>query len=276
MSRRNRTLEENERRAKISELLKVANISSMSDIQDLFKETIAEFMENGLDAELEDELGYSKYDYKNKDTENSRNGHSKKTLKTSFGNIEVETPRDRKGEFEPQLLKKNQTGIAQDVEEKFLSMYAKGMTTSDIEAEVDNKRIDGIIAGFAKPHKDVVDNCTARIRNIKRNKLYNDTENLSCFLKPLRIAEERCPCGNGNHPKHRTCSGNKVIVEFMQLFVPVLAVRADNLGKGCDRYEQPAPDKIICYPIVALLGDHIYHFADHNGIDKVVDKLLKP
>ncbi len=136
MSRRNRTPEENERRAKISELLKVAKISSMSDIQDLFKETIAEFMENGLDAELDDELGYSKYDYKNKDTENSRNGHSKKTLKTSFGDIEVETPRDRKGEFEPQLLKKNQTGIAQDVEEKILSMYAKGMTTSDIEGHI--------------------------------------------------------------------------------------------------------------------------------------------
>ena len=136
MSRRNRTPEENERRAKISELLKVAKISSMSDIQDLFKETIAEFMENGLDAELDDELGYSKYDYKNKDTENSRNGHSKKTLKTSFGDIEVETPRDRKGEFEPQLLKKNQTSITQDVEEKILSMYAKGMTTSDIEGHI--------------------------------------------------------------------------------------------------------------------------------------------
>ncbi len=102
----------------------------------MFKETIAEFMENGLDAELDDELGYSKYDYKNKDTENSRNGHSKKTLKTSFGDIEVETPRDRRGEFEPQLLKKNQTGIAQDVEEKILSMYAKGMTTSDIESHI--------------------------------------------------------------------------------------------------------------------------------------------
>ena len=114
-----------------------------------------------------------------------------------------------------------------------------------VVAEVDNKRIDGIIAGFAKPHKDVVDNCTARIRNIKRNMLYNDTENLSCILKPLRIAEEWCPCGNGNHPKHRTCSGNKVIVEFTQRFVPVLAVRADNLGKGCDRYEQPAPDKLF-------------------------------
>lgn len=136
MSRRNRTPEENVRREKVSELLRLANVSSMSDIQDLFKETIAEFMENGLDAELDDELGYSKYDYKNKDTENSRNGHSKKTLKTSFGNIEVETPRDRNGEFEPQLLKKNQTSITQDVEEKILSMYAKGMTTSDIEAHI--------------------------------------------------------------------------------------------------------------------------------------------
>lgn len=116
--------------------MQVSNIGSMADIQDLFKETIAEFMENGLDAELEDELGYSKYDYKNKDTENSRNGHSKKTLKTSFGNIEVETPRDRTGEFEPQLLKKNQTSITQDVEEKILSMYAKGMTTSDIETHI--------------------------------------------------------------------------------------------------------------------------------------------
>ena len=52
----------------------MANIGSMDDIQNLFKETIAEFMENGLEAELDDELGYSKYDYKNKDTDNSRNG----------------------------------------------------------------------------------------------------------------------------------------------------------------------------------------------------------
>ena len=136
MARRNRTPEENERRAKISELLKLANVSSMDDIQNLFKETIAEFMEDGLEAELDDELGYSKYDYKSKNTGNSRNGHSKKTLKTSFGNVDIETPRDRNGEFEPQLLKKNQTSISQDVEEKILSMYAKGMTTSDIEAHI--------------------------------------------------------------------------------------------------------------------------------------------
>ena len=87
----------------------MANIGSMEDIQSLFKETIAEFMENGLEAELDDELGYSRYDYKNKDTDNSR---------------------------EPKVLKKNQTSISQDIEEKILSMYAKGMTTSDIEAHI--------------------------------------------------------------------------------------------------------------------------------------------
>ena len=136
MTRRKRTPEEETRREKIRELLQVSNIGSMADIQNLFKETIAEFMENGLEAELDEDLGYSKYDYKNKEGTNSRNGHSQKTLKTSFGNIEIETPRDRNGEFEPQLLKKNQTSITQEVEEKILSMYAKGMTTGDIETHI--------------------------------------------------------------------------------------------------------------------------------------------
>ena len=65
MSRKNRSPEEKARRGKIRELLQMANIDSMDDIQDLFKGTIAEFMENGLEAELDEDLGYSKYDYKN-------------------------------------------------------------------------------------------------------------------------------------------------------------------------------------------------------------------
>lgn len=136
MTRKNRSPEENARGAKIRELLLSSNISSMEDIQDLFKETIAEFMESGLEAELDDELGYGRYDYRNKDTDNSRNGHSSKTLRTSYGDVEVAVPRDRKGEFEPQLLKKNQTSVSQDIEEKILSMYAKGMTTGDIETHI--------------------------------------------------------------------------------------------------------------------------------------------
>ena len=95
MARKDRSPEEKARRAKIRELLQESNISSMADIQNLFKETIAEFMESGLEAELDEELGYSKYDYRNKETDNSRNGHSSKKLNPSFGEVEINTPRDR-------------------------------------------------------------------------------------------------------------------------------------------------------------------------------------
>ena len=116
--------------------MKELNIKDMDDIQDLFKSFVAAALEGGLEAELDEELGYSKYDYRNKEDENSRNGYSKKTLKTSFGEMEIKIPRDRDGEFEPQLVKKNQTTLTGDIEEKIISMYAKGMTTSDIEAHI--------------------------------------------------------------------------------------------------------------------------------------------
>ena len=107
MARRKRTPEENTRREKIRELLQLANVGSMDDIQELFKDTIAEFMENGLEAELDDQLGYSRYDYKNKDTDNSRNGHSSKTLRARLGDVEVSVPRDRKSEFAPRCCGKS-------------------------------------------------------------------------------------------------------------------------------------------------------------------------
>lgn len=79
MGRKTRSPEEQARRAKIRELLQASNISSMEDIQSLFRETIAEFMGNGLEAELDESLGHGKYDYKNKEIDNSRNGHGKRT-----------------------------------------------------------------------------------------------------------------------------------------------------------------------------------------------------
>ena len=129
---RQRSPEEAARREKIRELLGVAGVSGMDDIQQLFRETIAEFMENGLDSELDEHLGYDRYNTKEKATDDSRNGYSSKTLRTSFGDTSIQVPRDRKGEFDPVILRKNQTSISQDVEAKIISMYAKGMTTSDI------------------------------------------------------------------------------------------------------------------------------------------------
>ncbi len=123
-------------RARMRELMKEYNIKDMSDINELFKMMVGSVLENGLDAELDEELGYSKYDYKNRETDNYRNGHSKKTLKTSFGEMDINIPRDREGEFEPQLIKKQQTTLSGDIEEKIISMYAKGMTTGDIEGHI--------------------------------------------------------------------------------------------------------------------------------------------
>ena len=129
---RKRSPEEAARREKIRELLETAGVNGMDDIQQLFRETIAEFMETGLDSELDEHLGYDRYNTKEKATDDSRNGYSSKTLRTSFGDTSIQVPRDRKGEFDPVILRKNQTSISQDVEAKIISMYAKGMTTSDI------------------------------------------------------------------------------------------------------------------------------------------------
>lgn len=127
---------EQERKENLRNIMKGLDVKNFEDLKDVFKLMVGEMLENGLEGELDDELGYTKYDYRNKEGENSRNGYSKKTLKTSFGETEIKVPRDRDGEFEPQLVKKNQTTLTGDIEEKILSMYAKGMTTSDIETHI--------------------------------------------------------------------------------------------------------------------------------------------
>lgn len=136
MAKRKIGPERREQRKKLLEMLQGAGITDVAGVQDLFKEMVSTVLENGLEAELEDELGYSKYDYRNKETDNSRNGYSEKTMKTSFGDMDITVPRDRKGEFDPQLIKKQQTTLSGDIEEKILSMYAKGMTTGDIESHI--------------------------------------------------------------------------------------------------------------------------------------------
>ena len=127
-----------ERKNKLRELLSAMDVEDMSDLKSLFKDMVGEVLENGLEAELDDELGYTRYDYRNKDTENSRNGHSRKMMKTSAGDIEIAVPRDRNGEFEPRLVKKNETTLSGDIEEKIISMYAKGMMTNDISAHIED------------------------------------------------------------------------------------------------------------------------------------------
>ena len=112
------------------------SIKSGNDVNSIMRDMMSVLLEGPLDEELNEELGYSKYDYRNKETDNSRNGHSKKTMHTSYGDMDIAISRDRKGEYEPQLIPKYQNTVTQDMEEKIISMYAKGMTTGDIEAHL--------------------------------------------------------------------------------------------------------------------------------------------
>ena len=135
--RRNMSEEEKQKRIKVREFLKQNPISSPDDLNTFFKDMMKVMIEEFYQGELEEELGYTKYDYRNKDSNNSRNGYSSKKLKSSAGEIEVNVPRDRNSEYEPQVIKKHQNTIGQDLEAKIISMYAKGMTTSDIESHIE-------------------------------------------------------------------------------------------------------------------------------------------
>ena len=124
-----------ERKAFINSLLEHYQPNDAKDVQEMLKDLLGDTLQGMLEAEMDDHLGYSKYDYQNKETTDSRNGFSKKTVTSSMGPITIDIPRDREGTFEPRAVKKNETDIS-SIEDQVLSMYAKGMTTRDISAHL--------------------------------------------------------------------------------------------------------------------------------------------
>lgn len=123
--KRNESPERQVLREMITGYLKENLVRDGNNVNSMMREMMSVILEGALDGEIEDELGYSKYDYKNKDTNNSRNGYSKKTMHTSYGDMDLAIPRDRNGSYEPQVIKKYQNTITQDMKEKIISMYAK-------------------------------------------------------------------------------------------------------------------------------------------------------
>lgn len=101
-----------------------------SAIKNMFKDALQEMM----NAEFDNSMGYSKYDKKT-DKTNYRNGTTKKTLKSEFGEFDFETPRDRKGEFEPKIVPKNTRDVS-GIEDKIISLYARGLTTREINEQI--------------------------------------------------------------------------------------------------------------------------------------------
>ncbi|WP_308698874.1 transposase, partial [uncultured Thomasclavelia sp.] len=115
--------------------IKEQNFKSSNDVLAAMKEMFADVLQEALEAEMDTHLGYDRYYISEKSTDNSRNGYSKKTVKSELGDVELNMPRDRKGEFEPQIVPKHQRNIT-GLDEKILSLYAKGMTTTDIKEQI--------------------------------------------------------------------------------------------------------------------------------------------
>jgi putative transposase len=124
------------RKELIDELLKeYTNPRDILGEGGLLKQFTKAVIERCLETELESHLGYAKYDPKEEGTANSRNGSSRKTLKGEQGQLDISVPRDREGSFEPQLVRKYQTRL-EGLDEKILILYSHGLTTRDIQAQL--------------------------------------------------------------------------------------------------------------------------------------------
>jgi transposase-like protein len=117
------------------ELGKAQSIDDFFGKEGIFARLFAETLEQMLDAELTAQLGYEPYEAKGRNSGNSRNGHYTKRVRSSNGETEVTVPRDRSGDYEPTILKKYQANT-NELEDKIIAMYARGMTQRDIEAQL--------------------------------------------------------------------------------------------------------------------------------------------
>ena len=121
----------------LRQFLKENDIRDSVQLNMVFRQITGVLLEDMLEAERDDHLGYLRDDGRTKETDNARNGYSQKTVFSNQGELELQIPRDRKGEFEPQAVNKHQRDVS-EIADKIISMYAKGMTVRDIQSHLED------------------------------------------------------------------------------------------------------------------------------------------
>ena len=119
----------------IQQLLQEYDIETAEDIQDALKDLLGGTIKEMMEAEMDDHLGYQKSE--RSDSNDYRNGYKSKRVNSSYGSMDIDVPQDRKSTFEPQIVKKRQKDIS-DIDQKIISMYAKGMTTRQISETIED------------------------------------------------------------------------------------------------------------------------------------------
>ncbi len=119
----------------IQQLLQEYDIETAEDIQDALKDLLGGTIKEMMEAEMDDHLGYQKSE--RSDSDDYRNGYKSKRVNSSYDSMDIDVPQDRKSTFEPQIVKKRQKDIS-DIDQKIISMYAKGMTTRQISETIED------------------------------------------------------------------------------------------------------------------------------------------
>lgn len=121
----------------LKKLIQEYDVKTTRDVQEMLKDLFSETIQEILEAELDEHLGYDRYDNQNKRTTNSRNGYRNKNVKSDFGQVGISIPRDREGSFEPRIIKNYENDIS-GIEEQIIGMYSKGMSTRDISSHINS------------------------------------------------------------------------------------------------------------------------------------------
>lgn len=151
----------------ISALINEYDIKTAEDIQDALKDLLGSTIQEMLEAEMSQHLGYEPYE--RSESTNARNGKKIKTIHSKYGETEIEVPQDREGTFQPQIIKKRQKDISA-IEDKIISMYAKGMTTRQISEQIED------IYGFEVSEglvSDITDKLLPKIEEWQQRPLSN-------------------------------------------------------------------------------------------------------
>lgn len=155
-----------EKKEVIRNLIDMYDIESVGDIQEALKDLLGDTVQDMLETEMENHLGYEPYE--RTDNDNARNGYKNKKIKSSYGESEISVPQDRESSFEPQIVKKRQKDIS-EIEQKIISMYARGLSTRQIKEQVEEiygfEISDGLVS-------DITDKILPKIDEWQRRPLH--------------------------------------------------------------------------------------------------------
>lgn len=150
----------------------LADYKSPEDLlgeQGILKQLTKKLAERALEAEMEQHLGYAKHDAAGNNSGNSRNGKSRKSVRSIHGDIELETPRDRNGSFEPKPIKKGEKQLG-GFDERIVSLYARGMSTRDIQAHFEEAYGVEVSPTFISQVTNAIESLNASLRQVTKTR----------------------------------------------------------------------------------------------------------